>query len=89
MIKIRIFLIIAISKKNDKTTIYRKKSPFANLTARQFRRNLTVKDEVTLIFNYLQIIRITRLLCVNVIITTKPIILRKTVFNRKKTLKSI
>ena len=62
---------------------------FANLTIRQFRRDLTIKNEVTLIFNYLQIIRITRSLCANVITTTKSIILRETAFNRKKTFKLI
>ena len=85
----RTFLIVAISEKNDKTTTYRKKLLFASLTTRRFRRDLTIKDEVTLIFNYLQIIRITRSLCASVITAMKSIILRETVFNRKKILKLI
>ena len=83
----RTSLIIAISKKDDETTIHRGKSSFASLTIRRFRRDLTVKNKVTLIFNYLQMIRMTRSLCANVIIATKSIILRETVLNRRRILK--
>ena len=78
MIKIQIFLKIAILKKNE--TTFKKISLFASSTIRQFRYDLTIKNKTTQIFNYSQTIRKKNYVNVSVEITTKRITSKKIVF---------
>ena len=74
----QIFSKIAISKKNEMT--FKKISSFASSIIRQFRRDLTIKNKATQMFNYSQTIRKKRHVNVNVKIATKRITLKKNIF---------
>ena len=75
MIKMQIFSKIAILKKNE--TTFKKVLLFANSTIRQSRRDLTIKNEATQMFNRSQTIRKKRYVNVNVEIATKRITSKK------------
>ena len=62
---------------------------FASSTTWQLARNLTIKNEITSIFNRLQAMWIMRRECVRVITAIKQIILQKTVRNHQKSRKSM
>ena len=75
MIKMQIFSKVAISKKNE--TTFKKMSSLASSIVRQSRRDLTVKNEATQMFNRSQTIRKKRYVNVNIEIATKRITSKK------------